>query len=55
MNKNYYPLREENLITKHILHVKSHTKHTAISFFHKGKYLVAIKCAFLILCDKLAM
>lgn len=37
MNKKYYPLREENLITKHILHVKFHAKHTAIPFFHKRK------------------
>lgn len=46
MNKNLYPLREENLITKHILHVKFHAKHTAIPFFHKGKVLGDSKMGF---------
>lgn len=39
MNKKHSPLRGENFITEHIVHVDFHAKHTAIPFFHKGKTL----------------
>lgn len=46
MNKNLYPLREENLMTKHILHVKFHAKHTAIPFIHEGNVFGDSKMCF---------